>query len=224
MACLHGHPKSIGFLLDHGAAVCVAGRNALADAARKMSILDIMVNQYSVDVNIADDSGRTALWDACFSPEPEYAVNALLKLGANLNLPSMGLLLPLVCNRSIPESVVKLLLSHGAVVDAIDSRGRTGLMHVCSRGCNNTAKLLLLYGADVNIADIDGNTALMRIVNARKYACLSLLLERGADVLSPFPRGRHISKTVLEVLRQGDSREAVIVREAAERQAQPVLK
>lgn len=229
LACVLSHREVISILLDHGAAICVGGQHALVDAARNVHTLEVMLNQYSVDVDIADELGRTALWHACFSPEPEYPVKYLLQHGADPNVSPPQPPLPLlvaVCHTPPPKSIIKLLLSHGAKVDSVDSIGRTALMYACLGEYHNAVKLLLEYGADVNIVDNFGCTSLMLIVERGRLASLPLLLERGADVLIPYMQGRHAGKTVVEILSASDSREAAMFREAAERQAcpQPVLK
>ena len=233
LSCILGNRESIGFLLDRGAAICVGGSNALADAARRLSILDMMINLHGVNIDTVDDFGRTALWQACHSSEPEYPVKALLQHGADPNnrpsrhgIPIGRPLLSSVCKKVPRKSIVKMLLSHGAAVDAISSSGKTALMYACAGGYHNVVKLLLEYGADVDIVDKLGRTALMHIIKAPTYTCLPLLLERDADVSIPFRHGQHKGKTILEVLGQGVSREAAMIREAAERQAcsQPVLK
>lgn len=190
LSCVLGNREVIGFLLERGAAIWVAGQNALAHAAGNPPILEMMLNKYGVDVNIADNLGRTALWQVCHSLEPDYPAKVLLQHGANPNviarqdahframLPAEPLLSS-ICEKI---SVVKLLLLHGARVDAVDSRGRTALMSACLGKHRNAAKLLLDHGADVNIADNNGSTALMLIVQEQMYACMPMLLARDADV------------------------------------------
>ncbi|PTB44224.1 hypothetical protein M441DRAFT_99046, partial [Trichoderma asperellum CBS 433.97] len=51
---------------------------------------------------------------------------------------------------------IKLLLEHGAEIDAADINGKTPLIHASSVGHENTVKVLLEYGAEVNAADNDG--------------------------------------------------------------------
>lgn len=233
LSCAEGHRDAIGFLLEHGASILVAGRNALADAACNVCTLEAMLNEYGVNIDIADASGQTALWQACFSPYPEYPVTALLQHGANPNIiallrntPSAEPLLPFSCSNGRLLSVVELLLSHGAAVNVVDSYGLTALMYACYRGGSNAVKLLLDYGADVNVVDKDGKTALMHIVERGRFSYLPMLIGHEADVLIPYTQGRYAGKTVLDVFRYSDSKYVRMVRVAAERQAlcQPVLK
>jgi ankyrin repeat protein len=58
------------------------------------------------------------------------------------------------------ESVVDLLLSHGAELDAVDDRGRTALMMAAEIGHAEVVKLLIGRGADQSVRDKGGRTAL----------------------------------------------------------------
>jgi ankyrin repeat protein len=58
------------------------------------------------------------------------------------------------------ESVVDLLLSHGAEIDATDDRGRTALMTAAERGHAEVATMLIKRGADQAVRDKSGKSAL----------------------------------------------------------------
>ncbi|GMV80516.1 MAG: hypothetical protein AMXMBFR7_17000 [Planctomycetota bacterium] len=83
---------------------------------------------------------------------------------------------------------VKLLLKHGADVNAADAQDRTPLM--CASDLRfasgpayaATIRLLLEHGANANARDRLGVTALHRAVRARQPAAVKLLLEHGAAV------------------------------------------
>jgi ankyrin repeat protein len=58
------------------------------------------------------------------------------------------------------ESVVDLLISRGAEIDASDDRGRTALMMAAELGHAEVAAMLIGRGADRTIRDNSGKSAL----------------------------------------------------------------
>ncbi|MHC4118962.1 MAG: ankyrin repeat domain-containing protein [Planctomycetota bacterium] len=79
-------------------------------------------------------------------------------------------------------SQVKLLLEHGADVDAVDKDGKTALMYASESG-SDIVTYLLKHGADVDAADKDGKTALMYAsVSGCDWDIVAYLLTHGADV------------------------------------------
>jgi len=74
--------------------------------------------------------------------------------------------------------VIKLLLDHGADVNAKTSKGSTALMAAAEHV--DVVKLLLDHGAEVNAKTSKGSTALMNAV--RNANVVKLLLEYGAEV------------------------------------------
>jgi ankyrin repeat protein len=98
-------------------------------------------------------------------------------------------------------AMVKLLLEHGAAVDARSSvndwerqvtaeprmqarpsGGFTPLLYAARRGCLECARLLLDHHADRNLSDPDGVTPMLEAVINFHFDVASLLVQRGADV------------------------------------------
>ncbi|KAL4237271.1 Ankyrin repeats (many copies) [Mactra antiquata] len=60
------------------------------------------------------------------------------------------------------DNTVRLLLRHGADVNATDDCGRTALSYVCERRCNDILRILIKeHNIDPDIGDTNGNTPLI---------------------------------------------------------------
>ncbi|KAF7502472.1 hypothetical protein GJ744_005687 [Endocarpon pusillum] len=88
------------------------------------------------------------------------------------------------------ETVVRLLLTYGADVNAKGQRGGTALQGAADRGDEAVVRLLLAHGADVNAKDQSGGTALQEAAIGGHKAVVRLLLAHGADVNTKSERGR----------------------------------
>jgi ankyrin repeat protein len=80
-----------------------------------------------------------------------------------------------------PETA-RLLLGHGADVNARDASGDTPLLVAARRGAAPVIDLLLGANADTAALDARGGTALMLAVAAQSQPSVELLLAKGADV------------------------------------------
>lgn len=76
---------------------------------------------------------------------------------------------------------VKLLLDHGAHVNAKDENGYTALTHAAAIGSAEIAKVLIDHGADVNEIDNDDATVLMHALENDHFKVADLLRQAGAD-------------------------------------------
>ena len=81
--------------------------------------------------------------------------------------------------------IAKLLINHGADVNAKAKYGVTALMGAANDGKTQIVELLLKHSADVNAKcydDYDGRTALMWAAKNGHIEIIELLVEHGADV------------------------------------------
>jgi ankyrin repeat protein len=93
----------------------------------------------------------------------ELVALTLMELGANPNLrSSIGHSALMEAARGCHLDVVKLLVKHGADVNAADIRrkgGYTPLMYAAAQGCPGMCEYLLSHGANIAATDWSGNTA-----------------------------------------------------------------
>jgi ankyrin repeat protein len=78
------------------------------------------------------------------------------------------------------ETIIKVLLDHGADIDATDKQGRSSLMLAASNNWSDTTKLLLERHANVNLRGSQGETALHYA--DRNPDIIQALLNRGANI------------------------------------------
>lgn len=115
-----------------------------------------------LDVNAADDQGRTALHQAIrWGPQN---VGLLLDGGARVNARTKSGATPLMLAAQSPfPEVVATLLDKKAEVNARDADDRTPLMYAAAAGRLANARALLGHGASVHVKDKAGRTALAQL-------------------------------------------------------------
>ena len=153
------------------------------DVAQVQQLLDA-----GADVNAQDGDGSTALVNAAWLSDIA-TVRLLLDRGAQVNAPKGGMTPLMVALRGYSKdadleekmATAKLLLEHGAHVQARDERGMTPLMWAAgSFGELQAVKWLLARGADVRARDKRGMTALQYAAGVHDMAVVRLLRARGA--------------------------------------------
>lgn len=108
-------------------------------------------------------------------------IEGLITAGADVNR-IHGTLLPLHCSCMVGDrQILKLLLSKGAKVNAVDGYERTAIHYAAERdhGC---LEILLKHGACVNQGDGNQDTALHWAAYKNNVRCVQLLLQHGANV------------------------------------------
>lgn len=178
--------------------------------------------EHGADARLKDDLGNAPLVHAAaiFDDQQRATeiVHLLLKAGARVNdVDPEGLTAlmqaaapgsendgaALRCN---PETM-KLLLTHGANIDARNKAGETALIMAAKDSEWEAAFTLLLNkGAAVNLKDKKGWTALMYAVKADySIDALESLIKHGADVNAMSPR----STTALRLARKAHNSDAI---------------
>ncbi|HYD17321.1 MAG TPA: ankyrin repeat domain-containing protein [Patescibacteria group bacterium] len=74
---------------------------------------------------------------------------------------------------------VEEMASEGALVDAADGNGRTGLWHAARSGDSDMVQVLLKLGADTGEADNDGLTPLVAAIQNLNWRVAKQLIEMG---------------------------------------------
>ncbi len=132
----------------------VIRRDAFSDTPL---IIDMLVEN-GADIEARKYGGETPLMSACFEGNIGVAEH-LIKKGARIDSrDDKGVTVLGYALRFIETA--KLIVEHGADVNAKNNIGRTALMSATTSGKEEIVKLLLDNGADVNVVDRNGNTAL----------------------------------------------------------------
>lgn len=79
------------------------------------------------------------------------------------------------------SSIVKLLLHHGALINATDRQGKTALHYAAEEGHIDTTAVLLSWGADTTVIDSFGLTSLLVAASKGHEKVVILLIDNGAD-------------------------------------------
>jgi hemoglobin len=120
-------------------------------------------------------------------------VRLLLDCGADPNAGDLFGHTPLyfAANRaSGGESIARMLIQHGADIDARSGPTKSAPLHVTARRDNvAVAETLLDAGAKIEVRDYKGQTALRRAINCRQPGMIAFLISKGANLDAPDHRG-----------------------------------
>jgi uncharacterized protein len=110
------------------------------------------------------------------------AVERFLLEGADVNAAQGEYLATVLMEAAVRGNlgVIRLLLEHGAAVNAVDKDGWTALMGATVEGHLESVKLLLARGAEVNAKNHNGETALVMAAGMKHTEIRDVLLEHSA--------------------------------------------
>ncbi|BES92174.1 multiple ankyrin repeats single kh domain [Nesidiocoris tenuis] len=134
-------------------------------------------------VHETTDEGESLLSLACSAGYYELA-QVLLAMHANVEDRGIkGDCTPLMeAASSGYVDIVRLLIHHGADVNAQSSSGNTPLMYACAGGHVEAVRVLLDAGANVEDHNENGHTPLMEAASAGHVPVAEILLARGAGI------------------------------------------
>ncbi|BAS85309.1 uncharacterized protein [Oryza sativa Japonica Group] len=168
-----------------------------------MEMCKYLVETLQVDVDDADDKGRTSLLKAVHSGHRGIA-KYLLNHDANPDLAMCCGLTPLHSAAGLGDcESVKLLLAKGAYVDPMSTFG-TPLHLAAKEGQDGTMKILLDNNADCNKM-VNGITPLLLAMKAASAKCMELLVEAGADATYSDVIWNYMSTTFMDDEDSGSS-------------------
>lgn len=236
-----GSTEAVKFLVDHGAAVNVNrndGRTPLIVVADNQNAGSVsLLIQHGADVNAVSANGESALTMAA-SQLDLNVVKLLLDHGARVNgyadsngqTPLLAAIAatPRLTPASFKEAdeittkdkvalgsaiiIVRLLLDHGAEMNAADRNGQTALTLSIEQRNLLVVRALLDAGADPNVIDkaFGNSSALVLAVKDRQVAIAEMLLKKGAKVDTRDQLGKSAldyaneygPKKMVEILRQ----------------------
>ena len=180
-------PKVVRLLLDHKADVAArdaTGRTPLHYAAEgRQSEIAVLLLDRGAKANVRSDDGETPLFGALQIPGGTEVVRVLLENKATPNpVDQREGMEPLhLAVKNGDRKAVRMLLDHGAVVNARDDEGKTPLHWAASGDDDGVVEELLNHGAAVNAQAKDGSTPLHAAVENGRVGAVKTLLDHKAD-------------------------------------------
>jgi len=182
-----GHARVAAMLIAKGADLRrsfarESGYLHIAAATKQPLVVRLLLSK-GVDTSAENKYGKTPFYLGLRTGDLE-TVREFLVAGRLPDTSSVGWSPLHVAAQACSPGVVKLLLEHGADVNARIKNGETPLVTALSygAGCPDVACMLIEGGADISLAKTGkyGGTPLSFAVNRRSKVLASLLLARGA--------------------------------------------
>jgi ankyrin repeat protein len=204
-------------LIEHGADVnardmCGTTPLHLVPCFWDLKLVRMLID-HGANVNAENNQGQTPLHRVleaqAFSGEDRVGIAQLLaERSADVNARHENHDTPLhLVSYSLEVKLVRILVDHGANVDAEDNLGRTPLHRVLEaegiseQDQSGTARLLIERGADVNAPNNDGETPLHLASRLVSLEVVWVLLKHGADPNAKNEKGKSPFRLAQESMR-----------------------
>lgn len=187
-AARSGHRRVVSELLQHEAPVASKDNNGQAAIhiaachGHDKVVRTLLIE--GADPDSFDSNGRTPLYLACCHGKVAVA-RALLAAGANVSLRVLKETKYAPLDAASTEGhtdVMRLLVERGAVVTAVDNKGRTALHFAAEFGQVAAIEYLAETTADLNATDTDGRTPLLIAALRGQESAVDALCVAGADL------------------------------------------
>lgn len=175
LAVYYGKPEIARMLAEHRSSLDIFEASVLGDLARVRALLDEqpgLANAFAPD-------GFQPLGLACFFGQVDIAVY-LLSMGAEVNSASQNSMRVMPLHSSVARkdmNITRILLSHGADVNAVQTDEFTPLHEAAQNGQLEMVKLLIQFGADPDMITSDGKSALDLAIEYKNSEVASFLSE-----------------------------------------------
>lgn len=184
LALENRRPAAVKLLLELKADVNLADNDGLCPVIKAawngdLETLKTLIEQHGAELNVQTKSQR-------FTPLLYAAINKHLPvvqylLSKNLGADQLKAALLYLSSHGQDTVAAKMLIDHGADVNAQDFKGNTALHNVAANKNRNLAILLLNAKANVNAVNKEGKTPLFNAVGRQDASMVELLLKNGAD-------------------------------------------
>eukprot|EP01060_Flectonema_neradi_P006506 TRINITY_DN1439_c2_g1_i1.p1 TRINITY_DN1439_c2_g1~~TRINITY_DN1439_c2_g1_i1.p1 ORF type:complete len:306 (+),score=57.88 TRINITY_DN1439_c2_g1_i1:68-985(+) len=136
----------------------------------RVDVVNVFVKEIKRQNRVYDNTAalRASLGVECAASKPQYEISRILITNNVVGIDSVLESVDHVGGSDVTPLLVAVqknscdfasfLLSKGADVDAVTSKGRSGLSIACEMGFHNLVRLLIKHKADPNSSNIDGRT------------------------------------------------------------------
>ncbi|WP_428897956.1 Ankyrin repeat [Parelusimicrobium proximum] len=151
-----------------------------------------------VDPNEKNDEGFTPAAIAAEVGNMDI-MRFLVETGkVDINMPSVFDITPLIqASANSHDKIIEYLISKGAVVDTVDTLGKSALSHAAEHGCVKCIDILVKNTADVNRADKLGDTPLTLAIKNQQDKAAVALIKYGSDINYTNSQGESVSSLTL---------------------------
>lgn len=153
-----------------------------AASYNRLSIVELLADQKSFDVDAQDGAGWTALMMASSLKDGDAMVDLLLNKGADPNVKTNNgqTAVHFTASKNNLDAARKLV-AHGATARVKDKRGQLPLHRAAAVGNVPIIKLMLQQQSPINATDIDSSTALHHAIAEGHGDAAAELLKAGAE-------------------------------------------